>query len=133
MLDFGAIHYWGILVATVVTMVLGFLWYSPVLFGKAWAKQVGLNMADMSGGAMTYVLTAATALIGVFLLGLLMTVDGGQSVSSGLLLGLIIGLAIAVKIGMNYLFEGRKLSLYFITIGYHLTSYLLSGLIIGLM
>lgn len=34
---------------------------------------------------------------------------------------------------MNYLFEGRKLGLYLITVGYHLISYLIAGLIIGVM
>ena len=36
-------------------------------------------------------------------------------------------------VGMNYLFEGRKLGLYLITVGYHLISYLIAGLIIGVM
>jgi hypothetical protein len=47
--------------------------------------------------------------------------------------GLLIGISISVKIGMNFLFESRTLKLYIITIGYHLVTYLLTGTIIGAM
>ncbi|MEF2246966.1 MULTISPECIES: DUF1761 domain-containing protein [unclassified Paenibacillus] len=73
MLQFGEINYLAVLIATAVTMVLGFLWYSPVLFGNAWVKQIGLNKEEMSsGGPITYVLTALTAHGGTYLLALLL-------------------------------------------------------------
>src|SRR5690242_10031402 len=134
MVHLSEINYWAVLIATVVTMVLGFLWYSPVLFGNAWMKLVGLKREDMSGGGpATYILTMLTALVGSFLLALLLTVGDKPDAGTGLMIGLILGVAVSVKIGMNYLFEGRKLPLYLITIGYHLVTFLLSGLIIGLM
>lgn len=133
-MDLSEINYLAVLIATAVTMVIGFLWYSPILFGNAWMKQLGKKMEEMSGGGpLTYILTALTALVGAFLLALLMTLTDERSMASGLTIGLIIGLSIAAKIGMNYLFEGRKLGLYLITVGYHLVSYIVMGLIIGAM
>jgi Protein of unknown function (DUF1761) len=35
------LNYWAILVAVIATMVLGFLWYGPIL-GKAWMKEMGV-------------------------------------------------------------------------------------------
>jgi polyferredoxin len=68
------VNYLAVLVATVVTMVLGFLWYSPVLFGHAWAKLRNVKMEEMSGGGpLTYILTALTALGGSFILALVLT------------------------------------------------------------
>ncbi|WP_308636326.1 DUF1761 domain-containing protein [Paenibacillus silvisoli] len=135
MVHFEDVNYWAVLVATIITMVLGFLWYSPVLFGNAWMKQVGLKKEDMSGGgAGTYVLTAFTAIAGAFLLALVLTLGGEDpTVSAGLAVGLIAGLIVSAKIGMNYLFEGRSLQLFLITSGYHLVTFVLTGLIIGLM
>jgi hypothetical protein len=134
MLNLSEVNYWAVLIATVVTMVLGFLWYSPVLFGNAWAKLRKLKMEDMSGGgAGTYVLTALTALIGAFLLALLVTMGEETTLVSALTVGLLIGVSISVKIGMNYLFENAPFKLYLITIGYHLVSYAAAGVIIGLM
>ncbi|RAP73702.1 DUF1761 domain-containing protein [Paenibacillus montanisoli] len=135
MVDFAEVNYLAVLIATIVTMVLGFLWYSPVLFGNAWMKQVGLKKEDVSGGhAGTYALTAFTAIIGAFLLALVLTITGEDpTVSAGLTVGLIVGLMVSAKIGMNYLFEGRSLLLFLITAGYHLVTFVLTGLIIGLI
>ncbi|MEC0268835.1 DUF1761 domain-containing protein [Paenibacillus anseongense] len=126
------VNYLAVLVATAVTMVLGFLWYSPVLFGHAWAKQRDLKMGEMSGGGpLTYILTALTALGGCFILALLLTMGTETTWVSGLAVGALIGLSISLKIGMNYLFENAKLPLYFITVGYHLVAYVIGGIIIG--
>lgn len=38
------INYLAVLVATVVTFFLGFIWYTP-LFGKAWAREMGFDMS----------------------------------------------------------------------------------------
>src|SRR3979411_3213444 len=35
------LNYWAILVAVAATMVLGCLWYGPIL-GKAWMKEMGI-------------------------------------------------------------------------------------------
>lgn len=134
MVHLADVNYVAVLLATITTMVLGFLWYSPILLGNAWMKQRGLSKTEMSGGgALTYVLTALTALCGSFVLALLLTLADETTVWSGLVVGLLIGISISLKIGMNYLFEGHKLGLYFITIGYHLISYVIAGLIIGCM
>lgn len=126
------VNYLAVLVATLSTMVLGFLWYSPVLFGNAWVKLRNMKMEEMKGGGpITYILTALTALGGAFILALLLTLGSETTWLTGLTIGLLIGLSISLKIGMNYLFENSKLQLYFITIGYHLVSYLIAGIIIG--
>lgn len=126
------VNYLAVLVATVVTMILGFLWYSPILFGQAWAKKRNVKMEEMSGGGpLTYILTALTALGGSFILALLLTLGDETTWLTGLGVGALIGLSISLKIGMNYLFENAKLPLYFITVGYHLVAYLIGGIIIG--
>jgi hypothetical protein len=134
MVDFTEINYLAVLFATIATMIIGFLWYSPILFGNVWMKQIGLKEEDMSGGGpMTYILTGLTALCGVFVLSILFTMIGEQTIFSGMFLGLLIGISISAKIGMNFLFENRGIGLYLITIGYHLVSYLIAGIIIGSM
>lgn len=134
MVDFSEVNYLAVLIATVATMIIGFLWYSPLLFGNVWMKESGLKPETMSGGGpMTYVLTALTALIGALLLALLLTLIEEKSLVSGVTIAMIISICISAKIGMNYLFESRSSRLYLITIGYHIVSYLVAGIIIGLM
>lgn len=41
------VHWTAILVAGVVNMVLGMVWYMPQLFGKSWMKEMGRKDDDM--------------------------------------------------------------------------------------
>jgi hypothetical protein len=38
------INYLAVLVATIATFIVGFVWYTP-LFGKAWGKEMGFDMS----------------------------------------------------------------------------------------
>lgn len=49
----------AILVGVVANMVIGFLWYGPI-FGKAWAKEAGI---DMNERPPTSVMVRATLLM----------------------------------------------------------------------
>lgn len=42
----GNINILAILAAAVVPMFIGALWYSPVLFGNEWMKEMGMDPAD---------------------------------------------------------------------------------------
>src|SRR2546427_1625818 len=46
-------NYWAVLVAAVAVFVLGWLWYSPLLFFKPWMRLRGLDpVAAMAGAKM---------------------------------------------------------------------------------
>jgi hypothetical protein len=36
-----SINYWAVLVATLASMIIGSLWYSPLLFMKPWLRMLG--------------------------------------------------------------------------------------------
>jgi hypothetical protein len=40
-----SVNYWSVLVAAIVGMLIGALWYSPLLFGETWIKLAGLSKA----------------------------------------------------------------------------------------
>ena len=46
-------------VAALVTLVLGFIWYNPKVFGNAWMKSIGKTEEDLKGAnmALTFTLT----------------------------------------------------------------------------
>ena len=55
------INFLAVLVATIVSMVLGALWYSPILFGKLWAKlskftEEDIEKAKKKGMTKNYIL-----------------------------------------------------------------------------
>ena len=40
------VNWLAVLVGTVISFVLGWLWYSPKMFGEKWAEGVGVSLAD---------------------------------------------------------------------------------------
>lgn len=53
-MDFSSINIWAVLVATLSTFLVGWLWYGP-LFGKAWMNTVGLTEEQIQQGNMAKV------------------------------------------------------------------------------
>ena len=118
----------------VASLVLGGLWYSPMLFAKAWQRFAGLsdetaksgNMVLIFGGAFVLSLIAAYV-FGMFL-GTSMPLAG--AVGAGFSAGLC---WVGASFGINYLFERRPFSLWAINAGYHTLQFTLFGLILGLI
>ncbi|MDG5491067.1 DUF1761 domain-containing protein [Psychroserpens sp. SPM9] len=48
-------NFLAILVAAVVPMVLGFIWYNPKLFGTVWMRESGMTEEKMKGGNMAVI------------------------------------------------------------------------------
>ena len=119
----------GILVATIIGMILGALWYSPVLFGNAWMKCIGKTpetlgkpTIPMIGSIIASLLTA----IGVSLLfSILNVADLSTAISVGLILGLFI---IFPALLSDNLFCGWGNKLLMIQSGYRAVSVFLMSL-----
>jgi Protein of unknown function (DUF1761) len=126
------INYWAVLAAGLSSMILGALWYSPMLFGASWMRETGMtedkarsaNMAKTMGTAFLLAVIGAT----VFAMFLGPTATPVFGVSVGFAAGLC---WVAGSYGINYLFEQRSLRLFLINGGYHTIQYTLIGLILG--
>jgi hypothetical protein len=97
------------LIAALSAFALGGLWYSPLLFGKAWQRESGLTDEQL----------AAANKLKIFGISFLLC---------------LVGLAwVATSFGVNYLFELKSLKLWLINAGYHTMQFTLYGLIFGLL
>ncbi len=59
--DYGAVNWLAVGAGTVVAFVVGWLWYSPLLFGKKWAEGSGVELSSankMPAAAMVSQLVA---------------------------------------------------------------------------
>jgi hypothetical protein len=127
------INVWAVLAAGASSMVLGGLWYSPVLFGKAWSAASGVSEAQQQSANMAKIMGTAflLAVIGaaVFAMFLGPKPAFGFATAAGLSAGLC---WVAGSFGINYLFEQRSMRLFLINGGYHTLQYTLIGAVLGL-
>jgi len=123
----------AVLAAAVATFVLGGLWYSPALFGKAWQREAGVTDEQMrtSNKARVFGLAFILSLVAAFVFALFL--GPRPPVSLGLGAGFSAGLCwVAASFGINYLFEQRSFKLWLINAGYHTLQFTIIGLILAL-
>lgn len=131
------INWWTLVVATLVNMVVGFVWYSPALFAKPWAKLTGRKMNEMGDGTKGYVLTTVGAFIQAFILLHFVSYAAYfyptySSISVGLLTATWAWLGfVAIPQGVNTIFAGTRKKLWAINTGYFLVVLLVNGLILA--
>lgn len=52
---FMELNFYMVFVGGLVTLVLGFIWYSPALFGNVWMREAGLSEEQLKSGNMAKV------------------------------------------------------------------------------
>ena len=131
---FAGINFLAVAVATLATMVMGFLWYTNILFGKQWQKAVGLSDEDLNNAdAMKgHLYTMVGSFIAYTALAKIITATNHFGAVKGLLAGLLFCFAFIVTyiIG-NDTYERRPFALSMINAGYRLVCFAIAGLIIG--
>ena len=126
------INIWAVLVAAVVSMVVGSFWYSKSLFGKEWAKLVGRKLEEMSGGGKGYAVAAAGALLQAYILAHFVQYAGATTFWDGIVTGFWLWLGfVAVVVAMNLVFEGKSWTLWKINAGYFLVVLLINGCLLA--
>lgn len=122
------INIWAVLVAAVVSMVVGSYWYSKSLFGKEWAKLVGRKLEEMGGGGKGYAVATAGALLQAYILAHFVQYAGATTFWDGIVTGFWLWLGfVAVVVAMNLVFEGKSWVLWKINAGYFLVVLLING------
>ena len=125
----------AVLAAGVLSMVLGFFWYAPAVFGRLWMKESGLTEKDIKSGPGTgYLLSFAVSLIMAVAMSILANYGGTRTVLGGLKLGALVGLGIvATSFAANYIFSKKSLKLYLVDAGYFVTHAMITGVIVSVI
>ena len=126
------LNYLAILVSALSTFLIGGLWYSPAVFGKAWMRENGFTEESMKGGNMIKIfgLTFLLALISAVNLAMFMGPENKPEM--GALWGFLAGIGwVATFVGMHYLFERKSFTLFLINAGYSIVALTLMGVIIA--
>ena len=120
----------AIIIAAVSSFMLGGLWYSPVLFGKLWLKESGVDPQQGHPGKI-FGLSFVFCLIAAY--GFAWMLGTAPTLEYALTRGAVVGLAlVATSFGVNYQFSQRSTAHLLVDAGYHAVQFVLYGLIFGL-
>ncbi len=138
-MEFMGVNLWSVLVAAVATMILGFLWYSPLLFAKPWTLAMGYDPNDKAkmeemrkGAGKLYGITFVASLISAFVLAKIIDITTVNSTLYGMKIGFAVWLGFVTTVQLtSTLFKKRPIKLYWIDTGYQLVCYLVMGAILA--
>ena len=128
---------WGVVIAALSALVIGWLWYSKALFGKTWMKANGTTDEDMKKNMpMALPVLAVVSLLTAYVLSLFtkyfQAYHGGSWYKAGVLTALLVWVGFAgTALVAHEAFEKRPKSIVLINLGNRLVTLLAMGLIIA--
>lgn len=127
------INWLAVLAAAVSTFLLGGVWYSKALFGRAWMAANKLTDADLEGSNMAKIFGFALLLAIIMAANLAAFLAQPKTTAAwGATAGFLAGFGwVALAIATIALFERRPLKYVLINGGYMTVSFVIMGLIIG--
>ena len=135
-----SLNWLAILVAAMSTMILGFLWYSPLLFARAWTREMGYDPNDKAkidemrkSARPAYAGSFAASLLTAFTLALILHGMRAESLHFGMMASFHIWLGFVATVQFTgALFSKQSMKLFAINTGYQLVCYLAMGAILVL-
>lgn len=127
------INHWAVLVCAIANLALGALWYSPLLFYKAWMKENKFTDDDIKkvNPAKTYSITLVLSVIISYNLAFLLG-DDKTNMAWGTTAGFLAGFGFSALIfSVVALFEQRSWKYILINGGYITIYFTLIGFILG--
>lgn len=132
------VNLFAVLVAAVLNMLIGFVWYHPKVLGTQWMKLSGVTAKDIEAGksqmGKTYGMMMVAALVMAFVLGKFIQMAGATTIASGAMIGFWAWVGFVATVMLNtVMFEGRALKLYYLNVGYYFVAFLVMGAVLARM
>lgn len=127
-----SINYFAVLAAAASTFVIGGLWYSPLLFQRAWLRANNLTDADVGGGGTGRIFGLAFLFAVMMSFNLAMFLNAPDTTAAWrAAAGALTAVWVVLAIGTVALFERRPPAYTAINGGYWLVSFVVMGTILG--
>ncbi len=130
-----SVNFLAIIVAAIVNMALGFVWYGPLL-GKQWMKLSGRTKESMEKEKKDMPMVMASlfvgALVTAYILALFIKYAGATTFEIGAKIGFMAWLGfVATTMLADVLYEKKNKQLAAINLGYNLVALLTNGAILA--
>ncbi len=136
--EFMAVNYLAVLVSSIVAFIIGYLWFSPYLFGNLWMKLSGIdsNKKDkpVKKKSMTGSLIGGfvSLLVMMYVLAYFISYAGAKTWVDGACIGALVwlGFFATTMLGM-VLWEGKPFKLYLLSVLHYLVVLVIAGVILA--
>ena len=128
-MQFLAVNWLAVLVAAVVNMVVGFLWYGP-LFSGLFLRLIGKREEEIEGSPIVYVLGFVMGLLTTYVLAVIIGSAGVTTWWGGAVTGAVVWIAIGALTSANtILYEDRPVGLWLLFSSYQLVVLTIAGVL----
>ncbi|MCW9027921.1 MAG: DUF1761 domain-containing protein [Kangiella sp.] len=123
------INFYAVVTATLLSFAMGGLWYSPLLFGRIWLKELKLGAEGIKQKPRVFILSFVFSLATAFIIANLL---GPQpKLVNAVVTSAMIGGIVLFSLGITYQFSNKTLRHLLIDGGYHIVIFTMFGLILG--
>lgn len=120
-----------VLIMTIVSFVLGFVYHMPFLFGKVWKQ---LNNYDSNKKINAPLIFGGSAILHFIAFAAMSSLTAGMGMFDGLLFGLFVSFFwVLPSMGGTYLFANRSVKLLAIDAGLYILLYAFAGSVFGFL
>lgn len=133
-----SINLLAVLATGIFAMIIGSIWYSPMLFGDVWMKLINMTREDMEkakqrGMAKFYLIAFIAALLMNYVLAHFIKYTNAVTFIEGMICGFWIWFGFVATISINgILWENKPFTLYLINVCEYFVVLLLSGGILAI-
>ncbi len=126
-------NFLAVILAAAASFAVGGVWYSNVGFARQWMAETGITAEKAKQTDMKILFGGAFALNFLAALVMALYLKANESLVAAVAFGFAVGTCwVATSFGVNYLFEGKSLRLFFINGGYVIVQFTVMGLVLGL-
>jgi len=130
------VNYWAVVLATLSTLVIGSVWYTPKVFGTRWAELAKVDLDSTGGAVGAIVTTLIVSFISAWVLALATQTAwlafGGNYLGTAVAVGTMLWAGFtAARFITHDAFERRPAALTLLNISHELVTVVVMALIIG--
>ena len=129
------LNYWLVLLASIVSMAVGYYWYGDKLFGRIWRKEHGLTKAEIQnkeGMASMMLQSFILTLITQSVLQAILLASGTTTVSDSIALAIVIGFAFSLVVfADNYLYQRKSMTLTAVDGGFRIVALVIGAIVVA--
>jgi hypothetical protein len=125
----------AVLVSAIATMVIGFVWYSPMLFARPWSRLMGYDLNDKAkmdemkkDASRLYLLSFIASIVSAIVLAKIIDITSVVRFVYGMKVGFGVWLGFVATVQLTgALFARQPMKLFLINTGYQLVCFLAMG------